>query len=133
MFIPFRYCNYILFIFLQDACKRFSESIAQLDPAEAARVGSDPGGSRVLEAFIVGEAPAKLKRKLVRSLRGHYGAVASRPGGSHVVEKIFNWAVRTLTPFSQLNSQIILLILLFLVPSTVKFSTVVVFEGKGGG
>ena len=64
-------------------------------PAEALRrAGADAAGSRALEAFFAGAAPAKAKRRLLRRLLGGIGALAAEPGGSHVVQAAYAAAVR---------------------------------------
>ena len=46
------------------------------------------------QAFIQGGASAKQKKALVRSLAGSWGALAAQFGGSHLVDKCFDFAVR---------------------------------------
>lgn len=41
---------------MQDASQKFAKAVSTLSPEDAAIVGSDPGGSRVLEAFIQARA-----------------------------------------------------------------------------
>ena len=65
-----------------------------LSSGELARVAADPGGSRVLEAFLESSANAKLKKRAMKKLQGSYGAIALTQGGNHLVEKCYIYAVR---------------------------------------
>lgn len=85
-----------MFASLQEASGEFAEALAAL-PAEALRrAGADASGSRALEAFFGGAAPAKAKRRLLRRLLGGIGALGAEPGGSHVVQAAYAAAVRPL-------------------------------------
>jgi len=44
----------------QNACRDFTDSVAALGVWDLARCARDPSGSRVLEAFLDGSAPAKV-------------------------------------------------------------------------
>lgn len=57
-------------------------------------MGADPAGSRVLEAFLGGSAPAKVKAGLLRALAGRWGAVAATAPGSFLVEAAYRAGVR---------------------------------------
>lgn len=49
----------------------------------------DPGGQRVVEAFLSSNVSGKQKRRLVMKLRGHFGGLALHLSGSFTVEKCF--------------------------------------------
>jgi hypothetical protein len=56
----------ILFLsVVQGCCQPFVDSMGSLDEAECASLASDPGGSRVVEAFLTGPALDKQKRLFV--------------------------------------------------------------------
>ncbi|GIL74790.1 hypothetical protein Vretimale_2348 [Volvox reticuliferus] len=76
----------------QGACRSFTDSVASLKPHDAARVGADPSGSRVLEALLEGNAPAKVKGALLSALADHWDAVAATASGSFLVETALRWA-----------------------------------------
>ncbi|GIL48187.1 hypothetical protein Vafri_4870 [Volvox africanus] len=76
----------------QGACRAFTDSVASLKPHDAARVGADPSGSRVLEALLEGNAPAKVKGTLLAALADHWDAVATTASGSFLVETAYRWA-----------------------------------------
>ncbi|GLI69480.1 hypothetical protein VaNZ11_014112 [Volvox africanus] len=76
----------------QGACRAFTDSVAGLKPHDAARVGADPSGSRVLEALLEGNAPAKVKGTLLAALADHWDAVATTASGSFLVETAYRWA-----------------------------------------
>ncbi|GFR46342.1 hypothetical protein Agub_g7913 [Astrephomene gubernaculifera] len=73
----------------QGACRAFTDSVVALQPHDAARVGADPSGSRVLEALLEGNAPAKVKSQLLGRLAGHWEAVAGTGAGSFLVEAAY--------------------------------------------
>ncbi|CAL8466393.1 g5929 [Coccomyxa elongata] len=73
----------------KEASTDFAESVADLAPAQLVHVGGDGGGSRALEAFLDGDASAKLKKHVIRKLAGSYAKLAGSPGGSHVVQTCF--------------------------------------------
>ena len=50
-----------VFAFPFDCYQQLGDSLCALDEQSTLRLAKDPGGSRVLEAFLRGEAPAKLK------------------------------------------------------------------------
>ncbi|KAG2451956.1 hypothetical protein HYH02_003730 [Chlamydomonas schloesseri] len=76
----------------QGACRAFTDSVAGLQPHDAARVGADPSGSRVLEALLEGNAPAKVKAGLLRALAPHWELVASTGSGAFLVEAAYRSA-----------------------------------------
>ena len=67
--------------------------MSSLPAADAARVGRDAGGVRVLEALLEGPASAKQKARLLRALAGSWAALAAEFGASHLVEKCYANAV----------------------------------------
>ncbi|BDA51236.1 Nucleolar protein 9 [Coccomyxa sp. Obi] len=67
----------------------FAESVADMSPAQLVHMGGDGGGSRALEAFLDGDASAKLKKRVIRKLTGSHAKLAGSPGGSHVVQTCF--------------------------------------------
>lgn len=73
-----------------------AESLAALPAAALLRAGADASGSRALEAFFAGAAPAKAKRRVLKRLLGGIGALAAEPGGSHVVQAAYASAVRAM-------------------------------------
>ncbi|KAG2499537.1 hypothetical protein HYH03_002483 [Edaphochlamys debaryana] len=73
----------------QGACRAFTDSVAALQPNDAARVGADPSGSRVLEALLGGNAPAKVKAQLLGALAGRWEAVATTGSGAFLVESAY--------------------------------------------
>ncbi|GLC52285.1 hypothetical protein PLESTB_000605000 [Pleodorina starrii] len=76
----------------QGACRSFTDSVVGLQPHDAARVGADPSGSRVLEALLEGNAPAKVKGALFAALADHWDAVACTASGSFLVETAYRLA-----------------------------------------
>jgi hypothetical protein len=60
---------------------------------QIAQTGVDPGGTRVLEAYLKGHAPPFKKRKMMRKLQGTYGAAALKAAGSFLVETCYESAV----------------------------------------
>ena len=80
---------------LQEASSEYVNSLLDLVPKTLGRVAVDPSGSRVLEAFLESPAPSKLKKKLLKKMRGHYAAAALTPAGNYLVEKCFTLAVRS--------------------------------------
>jgi hypothetical protein len=78
---------------LQPASQDYISSLLALSPAALAHVAADPSGSRVVEALLLGPAPAAAKQQLLQRLQGHWAAVAMSAPGSFVVEKAFDWAV----------------------------------------
>ncbi|GAQ82559.1 Pumilio (PUM) protein [Klebsormidium nitens] len=81
-----------MFGFPKGSCQPFVDSVGSLTEAECVALASDPGGSRVVEAFLTGPTPDKQKRLFVGRLRGHFAELARDPSGSHCVEKCFTAA-----------------------------------------
>ncbi len=79
---------------MQTAACDFATSVAALSPDDAAAVGADPGGARVLEALLASPAAnAATKIRLLEALQGSWAAVALKPAGSYFVEAAYTWAV----------------------------------------
>ncbi|XP_050285105.1 pumilio homolog 23 isoform X2 [Quercus robur] len=64
-------------------------SITIMEADHVLEVAKDAGGARVIEAFLSSDASAKLKRRLVAKLRGHFGELSMQSSGSFTVEKCF--------------------------------------------
>ncbi|KAL4439741.1 hypothetical protein ABPG75_002742 [Micractinium tetrahymenae] len=72
------------------ACKQWADALAALPPGKLQHAAKDPGGCRVLEAYLEGPgAAAKKRRALLAGLAGAYGEVALGGSGSHFVEKCY--------------------------------------------
>eukprot|EP00798_Chlamydomonas_sp_ICE-L_P020653 gene20653-27439_t len=82
--------------FGQGSCRSFTDSVAALGRHDAVRVGRDPSGSRVLETFLEGSAPIKVKYRFLTNLVGGFGDVALTAAGSFVMERCYSWADPTL-------------------------------------
>ena len=95
----------------QEAGGNFAEALAALPEAELLHAGGDAAGSHALEAFLTGPAAgAKLKKRLLRQLRGGYGRLAATPGGSHVVQAAYRTGVRFFLPdLAPMHGQMIFL------------------------
>ena len=62
-------------------------------PFHTRRAAADPSGSRCLEALLHGNAPPKVKARLLAALKGTFGAVAGSAPGSYLVEAAYNTGV----------------------------------------
>lgn len=82
----------LLLRFPLDASQKFAKAVSTLSPEDAAVIGGDGGGSRVLEAFIRGPASTKQKKALLQQLRGSWAAVAVTLPGSHLVQTCHDFA-----------------------------------------
>ncbi|KAL4419124.1 hypothetical protein ABPG77_004516 [Micractinium sp. CCAP 211/92] len=72
------------------ACKQWADALGALPPGQLQHVAKDPGGCRVLEAYLEGPgSAAKKRRALLMGLAGSYGEVAAGGSGSHFVEKCY--------------------------------------------
>ena len=69
--------------------RQYVTSLLALDNDQILQIAKDPGGSRVLEAFLCSSATTKRKFKVFAKLQGHYGEIAMYPSGSFLVEKCF--------------------------------------------
>ncbi|XP_038898236.1 pumilio homolog 23 isoform X1 [Benincasa hispida] len=65
-------------------------SITSMEDNHVLEVAKDSSGSRVIEAFLNSDAPAKLKRRLIMKLRGHFGELSMQSSSSFTVEKCYN-------------------------------------------
>ncbi|XP_050383843.1 pumilio homolog 23 isoform X2 [Argentina anserina] len=79
-----------VFRFQIEFIQPFITSITSIPADNVLEAAKDPGGARVIEAFLSSDASAKLKRRLVMRLRGHFGELALHSSGSFTVEKCFN-------------------------------------------
>ncbi|XP_062008837.1 pumilio homolog 23 isoform X2 [Rosa rugosa] len=78
-----------VFRFQIEFIQPFITSITSITADNVLEAAKDPGGARVIEAFLSSNASAKLKRRLVMRLRGHFGELALHSSGSFTVEKCF--------------------------------------------
>ncbi|KAL6137343.1 hypothetical protein ACLB2K_062635 [Fragaria x ananassa] len=78
-----------VFRFQNEFIQPFVTSITSIPTDNVLEAAKDPGGARVIEAFLSSNASAKLKRRLVMRLRGHFGELALHSSGSFTVEKCF--------------------------------------------
>ncbi|KAF5732078.1 pumilio 23 [Tripterygium wilfordii] len=78
-----------IFKYQSEYIQPYITSIAYMEADQALEAAKDPGGARVIEAFLCSNASAKLKRRLVIKLRGHFGELALHPPSSFTVEKCF--------------------------------------------
>ncbi|KAF4379400.1 hypothetical protein G4B88_024848 [Cannabis sativa] len=67
----------------------FISSILSLEDDNVLEAAKDSGGARVIEAFLSSNVSAKLKRRLIAKLRGHFGELSMNLSGSFTVEKCF--------------------------------------------
>lgn len=79
-----------IFRFPTEFIQTYVTSIISLEDRHILQTTKDPSGSRVIEAFLASDALAKLKRRLVHKLRGHFGEISLHPSGSFTIEKYFN-------------------------------------------
>ncbi|PSC67230.1 Pumilio 23 [Micractinium conductrix] len=72
------------------ACKQWGDAVAALPPGQLRHVAKDPGGCRVLEAYLEGPgAPSKKRKALLQGLAGSWGEVAMGGSGNNFVEKCY--------------------------------------------
>lgn len=79
----------LVFKFSSDFIQPFITSITSMEVEHVLEASKDPGGQRVVEAFLSSNVSGKQKRRLVMKLRGHFGGLALHPSGSFTVEKCF--------------------------------------------
>ncbi|VFQ86134.1 unnamed protein product [Cuscuta campestris] len=79
-----------IFRFPSECIQAFASSITSLEKDQLLVVSKDPSGSRVVEAFLNSNVSAKLKRKLVIKLQGHFGELSVHHVGAFMIEKCFN-------------------------------------------
>eukprot|EP00887_Chlorella_sp_A99_P004080 scaffold23.g4080.t1 len=75
------------------ATRAWADALAALPPGALQQVARDPGGCRVLEAYLEspGAAPKK-RRALLGALAGAWAAIAMGGSGSHFVERCYGLA-----------------------------------------
>ncbi|KAI5336621.1 hypothetical protein L3X38_015889 [Prunus dulcis] len=78
-----------VFRFQNEFIQPFITSITSLNADNILEAAKDSGGARVIEAFLSSDASAKLKRRLIMKLRGHFGELSLQSSGSFTVEKCF--------------------------------------------
>ncbi|XP_028088390.1 pumilio homolog 23 isoform X2 [Camellia sinensis] len=79
----------LVFKFSSDFIQPFITSITSMEVEHVLEASKDPGGQRVVEAFLSSNVSGKQKRRLVMKLRGHFGGLALHLSGSFTVEKCF--------------------------------------------
>ncbi|GMQ07937.1 hypothetical protein CsSME_00051910 [Camellia sinensis var. sinensis] len=79
----------LVFKFSSDFIQPFITSITSMEVEHVLEALKDPGGQRVVEAFLSSNVSGKQKRRLVMKLRGHFGGLALHLSGSFTVEKCF--------------------------------------------
>ncbi|KAG7025929.1 Pumilio-like 23, partial [Cucurbita argyrosperma subsp. argyrosperma] len=79
-----------VFHYRSELIQLFITSITSMESDHLLEVAKDSSGARVIEAFLNSDAPAKLKRRLVMKLRGHFGELAMQSSSSFTVEKCYN-------------------------------------------
>ena len=79
----------IIFNYPSDFIQQFCSSFASMEIDHILEATKDPGGSRVIEAFLSSNAPLKHKHRVILKLRGHFGELAQRPSSSFTVSKCF--------------------------------------------
>lgn len=79
----------LVFKFSSDFIQPFITSITSMEVEHVLEASKDPGGQRVVEAFLSSNVSGKQKRRLAMKLRGHFGGLALHPSGSFTVEKCF--------------------------------------------
>nr|QID92362.1 C33493/f1p0/3460 [Chara corallina] len=72
-----------------ECCQVFLDAVGRLGPDVLNAAARDPGGSRVLEAYLRSGAPQKSKGKVIAKLKGRFGELAAVPAGSHFVERCY--------------------------------------------
>ncbi|GBG75016.1 hypothetical protein CBR_g19531 [Chara braunii] len=72
-----------------ECCQVFLDAIERLGPDILKATARDPGGSRVLEAYLKSGAPQKSKGNVIAELKGHFGELAAVPAGSHCVKRCY--------------------------------------------
>ncbi len=77
-----------------EACRAWAAALAALTPAELAAVARDPGGARVVEAYLEGAGAAPKKRRAeLAALAGAWASIAAASAaGARFVERAFGIA-----------------------------------------
>ncbi|XP_057864011.2 pumilio homolog 23 isoform X2 [Cryptomeria japonica] len=78
-----------IFSYPNDFIQQFCSSIASMEIDHILQAAKDPGGSRVIEAFLSSKAPLKHKLRVISKFRGHFGELAQQPFSSFTVSKCF--------------------------------------------
>ncbi|KAJ8774247.1 hypothetical protein K2173_009678 [Erythroxylum novogranatense] len=78
-----------IFRFQSEFVQPYITSLTSMEVEHVIEVAKDGGGARVIEAFLDSNTSAKLKRRLIMKLRGHFGELAMHSSGSFTVEKCF--------------------------------------------
>ncbi|KAM1010887.1 hypothetical protein ACFX13_047045 [Malus domestica] len=78
-----------VFQFQNEFIHPFITSITCLNADNILEIAKDSKGAHVIEAFLSSDASAKLKRRLIMKLRGHFGELSLQSSGSFTVEKCF--------------------------------------------
>ncbi|KAA0059354.1 pumilio-like protein 23 [Cucumis melo var. makuwa] len=81
-----------VFRYRTELIQPYITSITSMEDNHVLEVAKDPSGSRVIEAFLNSDAPAKLKRRLIMKLRGHFGELSMQLSSSFTVEKCYNFS-----------------------------------------
>ena len=78
--------------FPPDKCKHLFRSMKHLKASEILQMTEDYLGIRILEAFLESPADSDLKQPLIRSIKGHFGSIATVTHCSFFLEKCFKAA-----------------------------------------
>ncbi|XP_022992154.1 pumilio homolog 23-like [Cucurbita maxima] len=79
-----------VFRYQTELIQPFITSLTSMEDNHILEVAKDSSGARVIEALLNSDASAKLKRRLVMKLRGHFGELAMQSSGSFTVEKCYD-------------------------------------------
>eukprot|EP00252_Welwitschia_mirabilis_P017859 TRINITY_DN3976_c0_g1_i1.p1 TRINITY_DN3976_c0_g1~~TRINITY_DN3976_c0_g1_i1.p1 ORF type:complete len:815 (-),score=146.29 TRINITY_DN3976_c0_g1_i1:376-2820(-) len=82
----------IIFKYPSSIIQQYCSSFVSMSTDQILEVAKDPGGSRVIESFLLSKAPSKHKFRVISKLRGHFGELAQHPLGSFTVAKLFSAA-----------------------------------------
>ncbi|KAH9329156.1 hypothetical protein KI387_001264 [Taxus chinensis] len=78
-----------IFSYPNDFIQQFCSSFASMEIDHILEAAKDPGGSRVIEAFLSSKAPLKHKIRVISKFRGHFGELAQQHSSSFTVSKCF--------------------------------------------
>eukprot|EP01018_Ginkgo_biloba_P005288 Gb_27619 [translate_table: standard] len=78
-----------IFKYPNEFIQQFCSSFASMEVDHIVEAAKDPGGSRVIEAFLSSNAPLKHKHRVISKFRGHFGQFAQQPSSSFTVAKCF--------------------------------------------
>ncbi|KAL7100318.1 hypothetical protein ACP275_09G139300 [Erythranthe tilingii] len=79
-----------VFKFPSEHIQAYITSLMSLEANHVLELTKHPAGARVIEAFLVSNASAKHKHKLIIKLQGHFGELSVLNSGSYTVDKCFN-------------------------------------------